>query len=598
MNRVYAVQLSNWHPSATLPQSIGTVWGYAYETEQIQQNYTLIKTFWENETVDQVVDEIVDPDVLICSCYIWNWERTNNIIKKVKQIYPDCLVIIGGPDPKYSIEWMKDHPHIDVLIPYYGEVVFRNVLLENLSNKDFESVNGTITKNNYNREHIYPDFSKIPSPYLNGYFDDLLRKKRHDTRYVRCVFESNRGCPYSCTFCDLGVKEYQKVRIFDLQRSLDELEWIVKNNVLVVDVADSNFGILPRDEQIIDHLIELKTRYNWAGRFLPTWSKARGDRVLYLAKKLIKGGLDSVFGLSLQSLNQETLDNIKRTNPFTVDQMSEIITDMNESGVDVYTELIFPLPGDTLKNFKEGLYKLLDMPKPFNKLQINQLSKLTNTEFNDEEYGRKYRTEWATIMGYTRHYYGLDSVDVIAVSNYGISKEDTFEGLFFSKCMVIPFYYYGITKHLMDELYQQGVRRSEILKIIEQGLKLEPWFVSFKQTMMEHYMSAIKTEKQFGHIIGSDPQDFFGEYAAAHKTYIDNSIYNFLRRIMPEHQNLISIDENSRWDGHAGITYQRIGNETWEFKDDREFDETGYLKQIYLLGRFDERWRKKTVRKI
>lgn len=606
MNRVYAVQLSNWYPSATLPLSIGTVWGYAYASEQIQQHYTLIRTFWENETADQVIDEIVDPDVLICSCYIWNWERTNKIIKKVKEHYPDCLVVIGGPEPKYSIEWMNDHPHVDVLIPYYGEVVFRNVLIENLSGKDFESVNGTITKHYYNRNHIYPEFSEIPSPYLNGYFDDLLNKKGNETRYVRCVFETNRGCPYSCTFCDIGVKEYQKVRNFDLQRTLDELEWIVRHGIPVIDVADSNFGIMPRDEHIVDYLIELKNKHKWQGRFVPTWSKAKGDRIIRLAKKLIAGGLDSIFGLSLQSLNQETLDNIKRTNPFTVDEMKDIIVDMNNNGIDVYTELIFPLPGDTLENFKSSLYTLLDMPTPFNKLQINQLSKLTNTEFNTEDYDQKYKTEWATIKGYTRHYYGMDSTDTIAIANCNISVEDTFEGLFFSKCIVIPFYYYGIIKHLADTLQMRGINRSDILKRIEDGLALTPWFIEFKKSMKNHYMDAIAGRRQFGFVIGSDPQNFSGEYAAAHKTYVENNIYNDLRKILPEYVDLITIDENSRWTGVPEKIYQTINGETWLFEDDRnllhhnskKIDEYEFLNQIYLLGRFDERWRKKIVRKI
>ena len=58
--------------------------------------------------------------------------------------------------------------------------------------------------------------------------------------------------------------------------------------------------------------------------------------------------------------------------------MSTIVQDMNADGVDVYTELIFPMPGDTLDNFKNGIYDLLDMPATFNKFQINQLSQLSN----------------------------------------------------------------------------------------------------------------------------------------------------------------------------------------------------------------------------
>jgi len=599
MRNVYAIQLSDFYPSATLPQAIGTIWSFACLDSYIAKNYQMQKVFWQNESALEITPQIKNPDVLMCSCYVWNWERTYQVIKWVKTNYPECLIVIGGPEPHYSVEWMQKHTEVDILIPYYGEFVFKNVLIENLTNKNFENLSGIITKNFKTKDYIDYDVSEIPSPYLNGFFDWLLTEQNQNTESVRCVFESNRGCPYSCTFCDIGSIKYQKLKTFDFERVEKELEWMVQNNIKVIDVADANFGILERDEQIVDKLIKLKVSHNWKGRFLPTWSKAKGDRVLKIAKKLIKGKLDSIFGLSLQSLNPETLKNIKRTNAFNLEELSKIVQDMNNEDVHVYTELIFPMPGDTLENFKDGLYKVLDMPNVFNKFQINHLSLYSNAEFADKDYNNKFQIEWAKIKGFTRHYYGNHSSDTIAVANYGLNRNDTFEGIFFSKSLIIPLYFYGIISHTSDVLHKtSGISRSNFFKDIELKLNDTEWFRKFKQESKNHYFDAIIGNKQFGYNFAEDKLQYYPEFAYSHKSFIDNDIYDYLKFWYPDYKNLFLYDENRLWKGYTEEQVIRINDQEWLFADDRQMDKDNYYNEIYIVGRFGDRWKKKIIRKI
>ena len=220
-------------------------------------------------------------------------------------------------------------------------------------------------------------------------FDNLLADNKDK---IRAVFEGNRGCPYSCSFCDIGHKKYQKIQMFETDRCLAELAWICNNNVSVIDVADSNFGIFPRDEQLVDYIVEQKEQGNFNGIFMPTWAKTHGEQIIKLAKKLQQSGVDEIFGFSLQSTNPETLKNVKRKNTYDIQGFAPIIKDMSDANLSPTQNLFFHA-WDTIYNFKKGLQEILDML--FQMLQVNSLSRLSNTEFNT---GSKELT-WANIKG-------------------------------------------------------------------------------------------------------------------------------------------------------------------------------------------------------
>lgn len=62
------------------------------------------------------------------------------------------------------------------------------------------------------------NLNEIPSPYLSGIFDDIIEHANNVGYEVNALIETNRGCPYSCTFCDWGNGVLGKVKTFDLTR--------------------------------------------------------------------------------------------------------------------------------------------------------------------------------------------------------------------------------------------------------------------------------------------------------------------------------------------------------------------------------------------
>ena len=76
--------------------------------------------------------------------------------------------------------------------------------------------------------------------------------------------------------------------------------------------------VYPRDEQLVDYIVEQKEQGNFNGIFMPTWAKTHGEQIIKLAKKLQQSGVDEIFGFSLQSTNPETLKNVKRKNTYDI----------------------------------------------------------------------------------------------------------------------------------------------------------------------------------------------------------------------------------------------------------------------------------------
>ena len=75
----------------------------------------------------------------------------------------------------------------------------------------------------------------IPSPYLSGMLDNFF-----DGR-LSPLLETNRGCPFKCSFCHTGNDYFQKIHMFSIERIKQELEYIAirsskKKNIAVIGI--------------------------------------------------------------------------------------------------------------------------------------------------------------------------------------------------------------------------------------------------------------------------------------------------------------------------------------------------------------------------
>jgi hypothetical protein len=273
---------------------------------------------------------------------------------------------------------------MDLIICYEGEITFKRVL-EVFDTKNWESVAGLLI--NRNGEAVKTEEAKriesleeVESPYLSGIFDQLIAD--HPEVTWQGTLETNRGCPYQCTFCDWGSLTYNKVKKFKLERVFAELEWMAQHNFDWISITDANFGMYPeRDGMIADKIIECQEKYGSPRTFSVAWAKNQKKEVIDIVKKLLDAkGFNQGLTLSVQSLDLDVLENIRRKN-MEMNKLNEVFELCDQRNIPAYTELILGLPGETLETWKKNFYALYELNQHTG-ITTFQAQLLENAEMN------------------------------------------------------------------------------------------------------------------------------------------------------------------------------------------------------------------------
>ena len=131
----------------------------------------------------------------------------------------------------------------------------------------------------------------------------------------QAIIETNRGCPFPCTFCYWGKGGLsRKYKFHGLQRTFAELEWCANHKIQYVFNADSNFGMHRRDRQIAEKIVQLKNSLGFPKKFRTCYGKNTDERIFEIGTLFHEHEIEKGITLSRQSLNENTLKIIKRDN--------------------------------------------------------------------------------------------------------------------------------------------------------------------------------------------------------------------------------------------------------------------------------------------
>lgn len=331
-------KINNW-----LPYSAGVIWSYAAQFQDITENFELKELIYKREELTQLLSRLDSPAVCGFSCYVWNKQYCLAAAEKIKQQWPDCVIVFGGPEVSSA---MTKHTFIDCILLGEGEENFVHLLRSVAQGQQPELFYNKKRTNDLN----------IPSPYLTGLFDNMI--KNNPDAVWSATIETNRGCPYRCTFCDWGSLTYSKVKKFDLQRIKDEIEWLAANPIVTVYLADANFGIFKERDLKIAKMLRKVADQPTMEFFAIQASKNNTEIAFQIGQAL--GPKYLGVGICVQSMHEETLSAIKRKN-MPINNIKELLGLAVKYNVPTYTEVILGMPKETKETWRKGLTDLLEI---------------------------------------------------------------------------------------------------------------------------------------------------------------------------------------------------------------------------------------------
>lgn len=450
MKKVYFVQASLSYGNAHYyPYATGCLAAYAWQFETIKNEYEIAEIIFKREPIDVVMKRLHDPAVVAFSCYNWTFEYSKSLAKAIKNKYPDCLIIFGGHQISENADVFPDLPYVDVLIYGEGERPFKEVLEAYSNGSSFYNISNIAYRSNGDYIHTakqkYKDLEGYISPYLAGYFEDIYNS--HPDVEFCAVIETNRGCPYNCTYCDWCYDSL--IREFPLEKIKQEILWCSNHKVEYIFCADSNFGILKRDLDIAKFVVEVKRENSYPHVFNNCFAKNSNETVFEISKLFYDNKLNKAATLAYQTVCDAALKNVNRKN-FTMEAFSELVTKYNENNMPTYTEMILGLPGETYESFCQGLCRLIEAGQQ-TALTVYYCQVYPNSLMGRKEYRDKFGIETARVPLNYLHSSIPDYEDIteytdLVVATRDLPFEDMIKSIMFCTCLLC-FHHIGLLKY-------------------------------------------------------------------------------------------------------------------------------------------------------
>jgi radical SAM superfamily enzyme YgiQ (UPF0313 family) len=340
-----------------------------------------IHSFLAGTSLASMADGIAaaNADLIGLSCQGWNIAVYRQLLPTLRQLLPETVIVLGGNHVSHQgHRWLAQAAEADVVVNGEGEHTIRELTLWLL---DSVPALGDIKGITY--RHRGEPTTTAPRPRVSS-LDDLpspyLSMSGRLADFDVALWETNRGCPYHCSFCYWGGAVGQKLSQAEVTRLRGELDMIAAAGVPAIFLCDANFGILPRDTEIAGMVTEARQRYGTPNTLHVNWAKNHAHRVGEILDVLRDGDVRSNVYLALQTLSRPALalaGRDERGRP----EMMQLARRILSQGGDVGAELIFGLPGETLKDFRAAYDELF---LQFPSLLLHPLWVLPNTTYDSE----------------------------------------------------------------------------------------------------------------------------------------------------------------------------------------------------------------------
>lgn len=341
---------------------------YDYDIREFQASRIQSAQRWSFVTkFDHTLRELTrtKPRVVAFSCYMWNVDLSVHLAHLIKRLLPQTMIVLGGPDPgPRAGEMLRLHPHIDVIVDGDGEIPFTGILRALLGSSELSGIpqlrfrrSGEIVVTPASPE--LPDLSLLRNVY------QPVPTKEEMGRWVwpYLLYETQRGCPYSCSYCMYGKT---KVSSKDPEVVVDELTALLQLGI-DVELIDPTFSTnVARAKQILS----LLSKRSYDGRL---YFEAYPDSIDEEMADLFVGARVYNIGIGFQTMSAEGLRAVSR--PRNLRKFERAVRLLSDRGIDFYVDVIYGMPQTTVDDFLQTVdyvyatgvkrivvYRLLGLP--------------------------------------------------------------------------------------------------------------------------------------------------------------------------------------------------------------------------------------------
>ncbi len=297
------------------------------------------KQFNVSEVTKDILDQADSRTDVGIGTFIWNEPHVQQIIKTLKEKKFPGRIILGGPQISYVSQGIERYyPEADVFIRGYAEGALTSLML---NQEPYPFIRGVHYAGQPSLGlSATADLTHLPSPFLTGIIPPQS--------FIR--WETQRGCPFSCSFCQHKEADpSKKRRPFAEERIDQEIDWIASSRINDIAVLDPTFNSGGSYLRILERLAHKK----FQGKIsLQCRIEMVSPAFLDVVQEINRFG-KVVLEFGLQTIHKEEMKIIERPNNLT--KIKSLLPGVIKRGIETEISLIFGLPKQTVQSFQETI---------------------------------------------------------------------------------------------------------------------------------------------------------------------------------------------------------------------------------------------------
>jgi radical SAM superfamily enzyme YgiQ (UPF0313 family) len=326
---------------------------YLYANLQDLKSQAVIREFTLDTRPVDLAEKLLTehPRIIGFAVYIWNIALTTELVSILKQVSPDTIIVLGGPEVSYETDCQPVIEMADYVITGQADLEFEK-LCRRLLDEDPPA------------QKVIPArpfrLSQLALPY--EYYTD------QDIASRIVYVEASRGCPFRCEFCLSALDK--TAWPFNLEDFLDAMQKLYDRGARHFKFVDRTFNLkIDSTIRILQFFLDkndddLFLHFELIPDQLP-------DKLKAIIRQFAEGTLQ--FEIGVQTFDPEVQKRIsrKQDNAKACENINWL---RQETSAHLHTDLIAGLPGEDMAGFARGFNRLVALNP--HEIQVGILKRL------------------------------------------------------------------------------------------------------------------------------------------------------------------------------------------------------------------------------